>query len=777
MSVPALAAAPPDEQSEQPEPAPAETGPLKVLRLLMLALLGLYTAHVVFGDVGYEVLWDALVYNGILVLAVAVAFLAARHQPRARGWYLIAASLAASAGGDLLYAAITLINGAEPETATIADIAWLAFYPLALIGTTIGLRDEPDRLGTRGWLDALVAGLGIAATVSALAFGPILAATGGDALTVGVTLGYPIGDLALLAVAGGVFAVRGFNTSPRWVWMSAGLLAFAVADVVYVYQVAKETYVSGTVLDILWAVGLVLMAVAATDIRTRQGSASRSTLAVLAAPGMFAVGALGLLLAGNFNRMNPVATWLAGATLLAVAMRVVVAYVDVTALSRSREEARTDDLTGLPNRRAFYERAAEALASGAEERWALLLIDLDHFKEINDTLGHKVGDELLGLIGPRLRPALRSSDLLARLGGDEFAILLRDVEAREAREVGQRLRDRLRIPFELDSLSVHIDGSIGIALYPEDGATTDLLMQRADIAMYNAKGARSGVEHYLADRDTHARDNLRMVDELRQAVAGDELILHFQPKWEISTRRVSGVEALVRWQHPREGLLIPDRFLPLVEQTGLMSELTCRVLELAAAQARAWLDDGVEMPVAVNLSAVSFLDERLVDQIRMLLDEHGLPARLLEIEITEDILIADPTRAAAILNRLRRVGVRVSVDDYGTGYCSLAYLRSLPIDELKLDRAFIAGISGDPRGAAIVRSTVDLAHSLGLEMVAEGVEDEETLATLTEFGCDIAQGYYFSRPLPADQLDGWLKGSAGDGVVPAEVLRAARQAG
>ncbi|MCV2393091.1 EAL domain-containing protein [Actinotalea sp. M2MS4P-6] len=440
---------------------------------------------------------------------------------------------------------------------------------------------------------------------------------------------------------------------------------------------------------------------------------------------------------------------------VAVAMYMgLVALVSarmIVMLHRVTGQATTDELTGLPNRRALQRLAPLRLADG--ERHALLLLDLDRFKEVNDSLGHHAGDTLLAEVAGRLRDRLRSGDLLARLGGDEFAALLEDAGREEAARVAAALVAALEDPFVLDEMTVHSAVSIGVALYPDDGADLSTLLRKADIAMYRAKGAGDRVAHAGENRGV---DRLRLSEEFRAALEDDQLVLHYQPKIDLVTGQVSGVEALVRWQHPEHGLLYPDAFLPRVEEAGLMRAMTRVVLGIALDQAVDWRAEGRTLSVAVNLSASSLTDSELPGEIAAMLAERALPPHALGLEITEEFLMTDRARARTVLTALRDHGVRISVDDFGTGYSSLSYLRDLPIDELKLDRSFVFPMSDDPRAAALVGSTVTLAHSLGLHMVAEGVEDGRAYDELFRLGCDTAQGYWMSRPLPAVELAQWL---------------------
>src|SRR5664280_2898493 len=423
-----------------------------------------------------------------------------------------------------------------------------------------------------------------------------------------------------------------------------------------------------------------------------------------------------------------------------------------------------DSLTGLTNRRALYTDGQARLANAPDRRRALLLLDLDKFKEVNDGLGHHAGDQLLVEVGARLRGQLRGGDLLARLGGDEFAVLLEDAGHEEAASVAENLRATLAEPFTplagssaVGSLTLHASVSIGIALFPDDGHDLSALLRKADIAMYKAKISGDGHHVYSGTDDADGATRLRTVDELQTAMTTDQFVMHYQPKVDLLTGDVHSVEALVRWDHPTRGLLYPGSFLALVEASGLMRAMTQLVLGMSLDQAAAWQAQGEHLTIAVNLSASSLVDADLPDQVFDMLTTRGVPPSGLQLEITEEFLMADHDRARSILTRIRDGGVQTSVDDFGTGYSSLSRLREMPIDELKLDRSFVLPMTDDARAAALVASTIDLAHSLGLRMVAEGVETNVAYAELTRLGCDQAQGFLMSKPLPAAELDHWLR--------------------
>ena len=425
---------------------------------------------------------------------------------------------------------------------------------------------------------------------------------------------------------------------------------------------------------------------------------------------------------------------------------------------RLRHLALHDALTGLPNRTLFHERVERAVKSIRPDRSvAVLLVDLDRFKEVNDTLGHDHGDELLKVVADRLSGALREGDTLARLGGDEFAVVLTDLPYRAAAaETAARLHDALRRPFGLRGIAVELDASVGVALSPEHGHDVTTLIQRADVAMYDAKRTQARVSTYSTERDPYSPARLSLLGELRRAIENDELVLHYQPKVSVEGDRVTGVEALVRWQHPQHGLLQPDQFVPLAERTGTIAHLTHWVLDAALRQCAAWRLEYPELTVAVNLAAANVLDVGLPAMVSEQLAEHGLPGHALECEVSEHTVMSDPQRVCEVLAALRALGVRLSLDDFGTGQASLAYLKKLPLDEVKIDRAFVTSMADDDGDAVIVRSTIDLAHNLGLDVVAEGVESESVLEALVDLRCSSVQGFYLSRPLPAAELEAWL---------------------
>ncbi len=432
-------------------------------------------------------------------------------------------------------------------------------------------------------------------------------------------------------------------------------------------------------------------------------------------------------------------------------------------------DALHDGLTGLPNRTLLADRFEQALRIGkrAGTTTGLLLIDLDRFKEVNDTLGHHVGDQLLAQIGPRLAGVLRGADTVARLGGDEFAVLLPAVNGLDgALDVASRLRAALAESFQIQGVELDIDASIGVVISGAHGDDAQTLLQRADVAMYVAKQQGRGVVVYDPENDDHSPERLSLLGQLRRGIDRGELFLHYQPKINLSTGEVTGVEALVRWQHPERGLIPPNDFIPLAEHTGLIGALTICVFNSALAQVKSWADAGHCIAVAVNVSARNLVDDEFANKIAGLLEHHGVPAGLLEVEVTESAVMLEPERAARILNQLHALGVRISIDDFGAGYTSLAQLKNLPISEIKIDKSFILTMHNNPDDALIVRSMIDLGHSLNMKVVAEGVETAHTASILRDYRCDIAQGYHLCRPVHPEALMRWYSQRPADAGVP-----------
>ena len=633
--------------------------------------------------------------------AVACAGAAVRGRRSRPGRAGLALALALAGAGELADLDWALIAGCGLATVAIALLV------LARLGRV-------DRLS---WLDAVMGASATAGLAVALGAGAELAVgAGGVAAGLGLCRWQP-GRTVLLALAG----LAALAAGP---WLAP--------------------------------VAAIAMGAAAWLPEAPPRASEEFSPVVLAAILTFATTALCLLTVGQFTDIDPVAIALATATVLTGMARAGLTVV--ARLRETRTQALTDDLTGLANRRHLVDTLHATIESAHErgDELALLLIDLDGFKELNDTLGHHAGDEVLRQIGPRLQELLRNDDTLARLGGDEFAVILRPGDEASASTAGLRLRAALEESFAVGGIHVHIDASVGIALYPDHAPDAMGLLQRADVAMYQAKRMRTGHEVYLAGRDRHSRQRLALVGELGAALEAGELVLHYQPQAELRTGRVRGVEALVRWEHPERGLLGPSHFLPLVEQSGLTRALTAFVLDRALEEIGRLRRRGSELSVAVNLGPADLLDLGLPSEVERLLDHHRFAPDALEIEVSEDIVMADVERTVDVLVGLRAIGVRTALDDFGAGRAGLAHLKELHVDVLKIDRSFVMRVAHDERDAAIVHSLMDLGRRLGVRVIAEGVDSAETCELLGLWGCDEIQGHFLARPMPVVELERWL---------------------
>jgi diguanylate cyclase (GGDEF)-like protein len=723
------------------------------------------------GGKALDGLFNEWVYNGAELAAGALVLARALLVKRERrAWLALACGIGFFAAGDIYYT-VVLEPGGKIPTPSPSDAMYLLFYPCAYLMIVRLVGAHVRNLSATVWLDGAIGGLTLAALAAAIVLEPVVGSTHGTLSAFVTNLAYPLGDLVLTVFVLGVCVLTGWRPGRTWLLIAVGFGVLAVADSIYLFQVAEGAYASGTILDALWPAGLLLLAFAAWSPPREREEIRYASITTILAPCLFGAIALFLLIRANYVHLGPIPEALAGAALLVGWLRFVVSFNDVRRLSDIREhQARTDDLTGLANRRHFYVKLNGAI-EGCRRRgasFALLTIDLDHFKELNDTLGHYAGDLLLQQIGPRLQSVMRDSTI-ARLGGDEFGVILRDASVAVA--VAERINRALRRPFELEELTVGVNASIGIAIFPDDAQSTDSLLQRADVAMYQAKEARTRYSFYAPASDTNSRERLGLVGELKGAIEQGGLIVHYQPQVDLRTNTVSGVEALVRWQHPRLGLLGADQFVALAEQAGVMRELTASVLEQALAQQRAWIDEGRELALAVNVSATNLVDSAFLGDLRSLLDRWHTPPGMLRLEITESVLISEGSRVRSVIDSLGDLGVNLSLDDFGTGYSPLSYLRELPVNEIKIDRSFVEAMMSDRDTATIVASVIDLARRLGIEVVAEGIETAGQLEMLRSFECPFAQGYLFSRPLPAQTIGRWLTEDALEHIAE-EVLAA-----
>ncbi len=684
-------------------------------------------------------------------LAGALSRRTGRSVPLALGAGLLAWAL-----GDIAWA-----MEVSPSTPSVADALYLLFYPLAYLALLLFLRSHAGQISPSTWLDGAIAGLGAAAICTAFALDTILGAIHGTPASVTVNLAYPIGDLVLLALAIGV-VVMVPQRPARLLLFATGCALMAIGDIVYLYQSSAGTYRVGTPLDLTWPAAMLAMS-ASVWIRSRE--APRSSIAErsprLVVVGFVSAACLVILVLGNVQHVNPLALGLAGATVMVAGARMALSLREQRALNETRHhQAVTDELTGLGNRRRLLdelERAVTALSLGDAEAdsLALLLIDLDHFKEINDSFGHQTGDALLRQIGPRIRQVVRHNDLVARLGGDEFAVLLHRADAYKAVTVAQRITTLLEEPIDVGTASLHVGASIGVALAPDHAQTAADLLRCADIAMYRAKNERGSFDVYEAALDNEA-DRFALIEDLRAAMAGGSLALHYQPEIDLRTGEVVTVEAFLRWPHPTLGPIPPEHLLALAEESGLIHSLDAWVFEEAVADCARWWRDGHRVAVAVNLLATDLLDSSLPRRVSELLARAGIPPQALVLEITEGMIMADLTRSKRVIESLADSGILVSIDDFGAGFSSLSHLNDLAVGEVKLDRTFTSRLQlgeSASRDEDIVRSVIDLGHAHGLRVVAEGIERIGFIGVLAALGCDCGQGFAIQAPCPAAEID------------------------
>lgn len=733
----------------------------------LICAMALLLAGAVVGGLTLQGGARTLAVDGLGILAVwmstGVCWLAVARAGSRRWEALLAAAAVTSLAAGLTYLALMVARSGLLPLVSPGYVVNMLFYPLMLAALVAAVRHDVRGLALPVWLDSAVGCLGAGAVLAVL-LSPVLDSipVGPPSLATGLAIARPMLDMLLIATVAGIAALRGVRMGSRWGLLVVGLMVFAGANIVLALQRTKGIYVAGTPLDAGWPIGLALVAMwvdgaAKLDGSNRHEARSARGRAALVVPAVATMAGLGVLLMGTRTHLSTLAVSLAGVTLLAAMGRTHSAFGRLARMADLRRRAATtDELTGLPNRRVLYAEGRARLVDPQRRCQALLMLDLNKFKEVNDSLGHHAGDQLLIQVAARLNGQLRAGDLLARLGGDEFSVLLQDAGRDQAVDVAVKLCEVLAEPFDLEGITVHSSASIGIALFPDHGLDLSNLLRKADIAMYKAKTSRNGHHVYGTADDADVATRVQMVEELRTALTSNQLVMYYQPKIDLRTGEVHDVEALVRWNHPTQGLLYPDAFLGLVEEAGLLPAMTRLVLEIALDQAAAWHARGQPLTVAVNLSASSLVDTDLPDEVAAMLAARDLPPGALRVEITEQFLMADRARARDILTRLGRHGIQVSVDDFGNGYSSLSCLRDLPIKELKLHHSLILPMIDDARAASLVAATISLAHSLDLRMVAEGVESHTAYTELIRLGCDQAQGYHMSRPIPAAELDRWL---------------------
>jgi diguanylate cyclase (GGDEF)-like protein len=725
--------------------------------------------HVVFGLVpSWDGAFTGPVVAGSDVVAAALVVAGAAKARRSRVvWWLLAVGISSYAIGGVLWNC-WLQYLPHPPNPSIADGFWMAMYPLVGTAVVISAREQSRQMASKLMLiDGLVATTAALALCAAFIAPPLLNGTSHDQGAVVTDLVYPVADMAIGIVVVGLMSVRGWRLNRTLALLIPVFPVWLLGDSTWVVQISNSALTGSSAVTLCFLTAFALLACAAWQSGSRRpdhahaaaGASIGTAPPTSAVPTMLGLIPPAILLYDHFSRISLTALILTWVALLTAILRIAIAMRDTMVLGDAQRAAMTDELTGLPNRRMFLTRLQEQVDVIQRSRGTLtaLMLDLDNFKQLNDTLGHEAGDELLRLAGPRLTSAVRAGDLVARLGGDEFAILLPNCTQKRAAGVAQTVLDSFNEPLDVHGLTMRLTASIGIASSPGDANSAETLLRCADVAMYEAKRSRQGWAHYSPDRDANTRERLKLSGELGQALEQGEIEVMYQPIADTWSGRIVAAEALVRWRKTDGLLHPPSEFLEAVELSGLSRPLTRRVLSLTLAELRDWRAAGYNIDATVNASVADLLDLSFPDEVATVLEAHELPADALTIEVTESSILADPERVGVVLANLRELGVKIALDDFGTGYSSLTHLRRLPIDLVKIDRSFVFHMCDQPADAAIVHATIELAHRLGLHVVAEGVEDDQSWEAIRELGGERIQGYGLSRPLQPARFRRLLK--------------------
>jgi diguanylate cyclase len=754
---------------------------LRPLAALLIAPLGLLLVLAVLlsaaGDSSAVRVADDLINTVLAAYAACCAALASRSSVgrRRRAWALMTAALLTWAIGDAVWLLYELVLRRDAPVPSVADVFYVVFAVLAVAASTQFVTEPMREARLRITLDGTTVALCLFLLTWILVLHTVYDAYRDDRAALFVALLYPAADLAMLTIA--VVTLLRADARDRLViaLLTAAIAVMTVADSLYAWLAAGDHYQTGDLLDLLWPASAVLFA--ASALAARYAPAPRPPALSLPSRTALWLPYVPLLLVGTIGPpivMTGLEQYIVPAMMVSVCLRQMVgAWENRRLLATVAGEALRDPLTGLANPTLFATRLAHAMTLRAriDRSVAVLALDLDDFKLINEHLGHSTADRVLVEVGQRLSDCVRPGDTVARMDGDEFALLLEGAFD-ESEVIARRVSAAFDVPFTVDGHDIPIRPSIGVTVVSmaEPDVAADAVYRRATIAMYAAKRARSREVHtFTADMLTAEADaaalvgdgqranpggaaEIRLLGELRHAIDNDGLGVVYQPKISLQTQEIVGVEALLRWPHPRLGTLLPGAFLSLVRERGLIQRVTRIVVDKSLDDAARWYIPGSRMPVAVNLFAPCLREPDLPELFSAALGSRGLPANLLTVEITEDVVLSDMQTVTAVLERLRQYGVRVAIDDFGSGYSSLAYLRDLPIDEVKLDRHFVAPVTTDSRAAAVVRAVIDLTHDLGLTVVAEGIEDEQTAQWLREHRCDVGQGFLFGRPVKASRI-------------------------
>ncbi len=699
---------------------------------------------------------DTWVYTGALVLVVLAGLARPALVERDRaGWLLLTVGTVCWAAGDV-YWSYAAADADEIPVPSLADAFRLGLYPLALLGLVLLGRSVTRRVPAPAWLDGLVVALAVGAIVSALTLRQIISAAHGPVDELATHLAYPIGDLVLLVIPVATLAMVRWRADPVWWLLGLGFALFAVADTAHLLRVAQHSYLDGSYPDGLWMLGIALVPLAGTLPPARRAPALRGFAALLV-PILFSLSALVLLLVAAFVRLHPATVVLAGGCLVAAGVRTALTFEQTSALARSRVEAVTDELTRLGNRRMLDSRLPALTAQAGGRPLTFAIISVRHLAQINDALGYRYGDAMLAALGARLREHLPAQAVSARLGGAEVAMLLPfDGDLPRTERSTRELLAALSAPVHEAGAEVDLELSAGIAVSPIHAQGGDDLIRCANDALRRAKATQSEVEVYDPALDIGRDFGPRLLPDLLAALDTNQLVAHYQPKVDLDTGTAYELEALLQWHHPEHGTVPADALRPLAARAGLTRRLTRVLLTEAVQRCAWWWRSGVRLGVSLDLSTADVLDSRLPYDVARLASESGLPPAAIQLELAEDLLLVDPGRTGRALGQFRSLGVRLALDHYGQSAPSLARLRTMPVQELKLDRSFVASVLDSPPDAAVVQSTVSLAESLGIHTLAEGVDSAELLARLASYGCRSVQGGAVGAPMSPGALIGWL---------------------
>ena len=691
----------------------------------------------------------------VVVLLLRCAQVARQDPTRRRAMVAVAVFLVPWLIGSAILHSVDDLS--DLHFPSVAEVFFVPAYLALVAFLVLDVGRTRRRASWTAWLDTVVLSGSAACLAGAVLLSPMAAGLDGEGPGLLLAVVYPLVDVSLAVLVVGQVVLGHRGVTVRTVALVGSLLGLAVCDTLFLGTLADGTYAFDAALTGAYAVCLTVLVLAATRRAARPGPVVTSRQSVVGLLAAAALVALGLLVV----RPSGASAWYvvlpAVVTLAASVARLVAALRVAQRAADAFRASETDDLTDLPNRRALRRHLQERHDAG--QPVALALLDLDGFKEINDSLGHGAGDQVLAELAERLRATSVPVQQVARLGGDEFALVLDDTDALTLLGAASQVRDELSAPLVVDGVGLSVRTSVGVARRVDGdgpGVPPSELLRRADVAMYRGKEHRNGVVLFEPHHDVFSRDRLRLGEQLRRGVTGGELVVEYQPQVRGDDGRPVAVEALVRWQHPEDGLLPPALFLPAARSCGLMGALTHVVVGQALRDLRQWLDAGLDLRVAVNCAPPELLEEHFVPRLLAALAAAEVAPDRLVLEITEDCFMQDPEASRQRLLQLRRAGVRLSVDDYGSGFSSLAYVRDLPVQQLKVDRAFVAAVAQGPTDHAIVAATADLAAALGLELVAEGVQDEACHEALHEMGVDVLQGYHVARPLPAAHVPGWV---------------------